>query len=116
MGTTSVTVALEDIEFQQIHSPGPGGQNVNKVATGIHLRFDVRRSGLSEKHQQALLEYPDSRINAAGVVVIKANRYRSVQKDKDDAIARLNSLLEKATVQRKSRRATNPTTKHTQHQ
>lgn len=92
-----------------VRSQGAGGQNVNKVASAIHLRFDIRASSLSEEVKERLLNLQDQRITADGVIVIKAQRFRTQEKNRADALERLAALVGKATRRRKKRLATRPT-------
>lgn len=98
-----------DVQWSAVRSQGPGGQNVNKVASAVHLRFDIRASRLPAEVQQRLLALGDSRITTDGVVVIKAQKYRTQEHNLWDAIERLNALV--ATVARppRPRKATKPT-------
>ena len=85
-----------------------GGQNVNKVASAIHLRFDIRASSLSDLHKTRLLTSKDSRINKDGIFVLKAQQYRTQERNKIDAIERLQAFIKQATYVNKTRKATKP--------
>jgi ribosome-associated protein len=104
-----ITLREEEIEFVPIRAQGAGGQNVNKVSNAIHLRFDVRASSLPEAVKARLLLLRDQRISADGVVVIKAQQYRSLEKNREDALARLHELVARAAVVPRPRRPTKPT-------
>ena len=110
MLTISGTVSIpdEEIELNAIRSQGSGGQNVNKVATAIHLRFDIRGSSLPENYKEKLLTYSDSRITKEGIVIIKSQTYRTSEQNKEDALARLKALIKEATATQKRRIATKP--------
>ena len=98
----------DEIALSAIRSGGPGGQHVNKVATGIHLRFDVRASSLPARIKQRLLALRDGRVPDEGMIVIKAQRFRSQDRNREDALQRLDGLLAAAQVARKRRRKTRP--------
>lgn len=103
-------VAIYDWEVQTtaIRSQGAGGQNVNKVASAIHLRFDVRHSSLLDIYKQRILQYPDQRITQDGVVIIKAQSHRTQELNKQDGLERLKLLIQQAIKIPKARRATRP--------
>ncbi len=98
-----------EIQWSAIHARGSGGQNVNKVASAIHLRFDIEASSLPVPIKQRLLARADSRISRDGVVVIKAQRYRDREKNRRDALQRLHAMISGAMVSAKKRVKTRPT-------
>ena len=108
-GAAAFVLTETDVQWTAVRSQGPGGQNVNKVASAVHLRFDIRGSRLPEDVQQRLLALGDSRITTEGVLVIKAQKYRTQEHNLWDALERLNALV--ATVARppRPRKATKPT-------
>ena len=107
--TRSVTIPLSEIEMSAIRAQGPGGQNVNKVSSAIHLRFNIIASSLPEAYKERLLALNDQRITKDGVFILKAQRSRSQEKNKAEALQRLQELLASVSVLPTVRRATKPT-------
>lgn len=97
------------LRFQQFERRGAGGQNVNKVSSAIHLRFDINASSLPEFYKQRLLNLRDKRITKDGVIIIKAQKYRTQEKNRDDAFERLKEIIKQVAAVQKVRRATKPT-------
>ncbi|MDA7577551.1 MAG: alternative ribosome rescue aminoacyl-tRNA hydrolase ArfB [Porticoccaceae bacterium] len=104
-----VSIPEIELDFSAIRAQGPGGQNVNKVSSAIHLRFDIQQSSLPDFYKQRLLKLNDQRISKDGVVIIKAQSYRSQDKNRVEALSRLQLLVQSAGFTAKPRRPTKPT-------
>jgi len=104
-----VSIPEIELDFSAIRAQGPGGQNVNKVSSAIHLRFDIQQSSLPDFYKQRLLKLNDQRISKDGVVIIKAQSYRSQDKNRVEALSRLQLLVQSAGFTAKLRRPTKPT-------
>lgn len=102
------TLSESDLQFSAIRASGPGGQHVNKVSTAVELRFDIKSSSLPDNIKSELMRLSDRRISKDGIIVLKAQRYRSQEKNRQDAIDRLKALIEKAATPAKKRIATKP--------
>jgi len=105
---SDIIIPDNEIEISAIRSQGSGGQNVNKVSSAIHLRFDIKASTLPEFFKQRLLALSDKRISKEGVIIIKAQQYRTQEKNRSDAVQRLADIITSVTLVPKVRRATRP--------
>ncbi|MGP1675790.1 MAG: alternative ribosome rescue aminoacyl-tRNA hydrolase ArfB [Burkholderiales bacterium] len=107
--SNSVAIPAREIEISAVRAQGAGGQNVNKVSSAIHLRFDIGASSLPVAYKERLLKLHDQRITKEGVVVIKAQQHRSQEMNRAEAFARLRELIRSVAVPQKKRRPTKPT-------
>lgn len=107
--TPDICLQDEELEWQPIRAQGAGGQNVNKVSSAFHLRFDISGSSLPEEIKQHLLQSRDQRLSSDGILVIKAQRFRTQEKNRADAVERLRAFIVAATKVNKKRRPTKPT-------
>lgn len=106
--SSHVAIPLAEIDLHAVPSQGAGGQNVNKVATAIHLRFVIRASSLPDFYKEHLLQLHDRRLTADGVIVLKAQRFRTQERNREDALERLQALIRSVAITTKPRRPTRP--------
>jgi len=107
--TNKITIPSTEIQTHAIRAQGPGGQNVNKTSTAIHLKYDIKNSSLPDNYKTKLLNQNDYRITKQGIITIKAQRYRSQDMNLKDAHNRLRDIIEKAIETQKPRKPTKPT-------
>ena len=108
--TPSLQIDEREVQIDFVRASGPGGQNVNKVATAAQLRFDVQTSSLPEEVKSRLVQLAGNRVTTEGVLLIEAKRYRTQEQNREDALQRFSDLIRRALVKPKARKKTKPTT------
>jgi len=106
--SNTVSIPETNVSFQAIRAQGPGGQNVNKVSSAVHLRFDIQASDLPERYKEKLMALSDQRITRGGVIVIKAQNFRSQDKNKLEGLERLMTLIRASVKEPRKRKTTRP--------